>query len=88
MFFVLLSLIVGLPTIDPTAVYRPRPSICGYIAHDEDQQDTWVRTDSDHCSVLQQEAIETYWEDIVIEMEDKHEISPHATCVSNCTSAK
>lgn len=48
-------------------VFNPR-TLCGYIAHPDDQQDTWTHTTRDHCRMLQQEAIETWWDDTLIDM--------------------
>jgi hypothetical protein len=72
----ILSLILGLPSLSAKdlSVDGVWHVACGYIAHPDDDQDSWSVTTRDHCRVLQQEAIDVWWQDTIIEMKDRGEI--------------
>lgn len=71
MILLLLSFVFGMPTIK-LDVFNHQ-ILCGYITNDG-EHDTWAHTTSDHCLVLQQEAIEVWWDDTIITMKDRGEL--------------
>ena len=76
--YALAPLFLPLPTLTPKELSSDGVLAvdceCGYIAHDADQKDTWVFTTRDHCRLLQEEAIDTWWDDTIVEMQDRGEL--------------